>query len=64
MTTMWEKALSSQPQADQKKKEERERALNRHWGEMTAKGSAVVRHYGTKESAWDALQVLVGQRLQ
>lgn len=64
MTTMWEKALSNQPQADQKKKEERERALNRHWGEMTAKGSAVVRHYGTKESAWDALQVLVGQRMQ
>ena len=54
VTTMWEKLLN---QADGERRKE---ILKRHWSEMIAKGSAVVCHYGDKESAWGVIKALVG----
>jgi hypothetical protein len=56
VTTMWEK-LSNQDDGERRKA-----ILSRHWSDMIDKGSAVVCHDGTKESAWNVVKALMGQR--
>lgn len=53
VTTMWEKLKNRDDGV------RREKGLKEHWNEMMIKGSAVVRHWGTKKSAWDVVETLV-----
>ena len=55
VTTMWEKLLN------QDDGERRKAILRIHWGEMINKGSAVVCHDGTKESAWSVVNALMDE---
>jgi hypothetical protein len=55
VTTMWEKLWN------QDDGERRVVVLRRHWSEMIDKGSAVVCHDGTKQSAWSVVKVLVNE---
>ncbi|KAF8811034.1 hypothetical protein BYT27DRAFT_7185143 [Phlegmacium glaucopus] len=54
VTTMWEKLKNLNDG------ERRRKTLEGHWREIIDRGSAVVRHHGTKESAWNVVQTLVG----
>ena len=53
MTTMWEK-LSNRSDGERKKE-----FLTGFWRHMINKGSAVVSHDGTKESAWEVVKTLL-----
>jgi len=55
VTTMWEIV---KPAVGLQRKEE----LEKHWKEMIRNGSEVVIHNGTKESAWNIVQILLDQR--
>lgn len=54
MTTMWETLK------DQDVGKRRRLVIERRWGEMIDKGSAVVCHNGTQESAWSVVRALLG----